>query len=67
MSKKRYEFTYSEGGQPADMMTALGQLGRTGWELVNVIYDTKETKYVAFLKKKVRLGKSHKDEEEEKS
>jgi len=64
VSKKRYEYIYTEGGQPADMTPDLEKYGRAGWELVSVVFDTKETKYVAFLKKKVRVGKArHEDED----
>lgn len=65
MSKKRYEYTHVEGSQPADMTQSLDQLGKGGWELVNIVFDAKDTRYVAFLKKKVRLGKSHKDDDSE--
>jgi hypothetical protein len=63
VSKKRYEYTFAEGDKPTDMTPAMEQFGRAGWELVNVVFDSKETKYVAFLKKKIRLGKAHHEEE----
>ena len=64
MSKKRYDVTYTEGQQPADMTPEFEKLGRSGWELVSVVFDTKATKYVAFLKKKIHLKKSHHADED---
>lgn len=63
MSKKRYEYTHAESDQLDAIAPAIEKLGREGWELVSVVFDSKETKYVAFLKKKVRLGKSHERDE----
>jgi hypothetical protein len=59
VSKKHYEYKFTEGAKPGEVITEIEPLGRSDWELVSVVFDTKEAKYVAFLKKKVRLGKKH--------
>ena len=59
MSKKSYEHKAVEGGTAAEVVEQVAELGRSGWEMVSVIYDSEARKYVAFLKKKIRHGKSH--------
>jgi len=58
MSKKSYEHKAIEGGTAAEMIEQASELGRGGWEMVSVVYDADARKYVAFLKRKVRHGKS---------
>ena len=58
MSKKTYEHKAVEGTSSTDVVEKADELGRGGWEMVSVIYDSDARKYVAFLKRKVRQGKS---------
>ena len=63
MSKKRYEYSHVEAQQPEELAAEMEKSGRSGWELVNVIRNTDSKRYVAFLEKKIRLGKSHDSDE----
>jgi hypothetical protein len=58
MSKKSYDHKAIEGSTSAEVVGQAAELGRAGWEMVSVIYDSDARKYVAFLKRKVRHGKS---------
>jgi hypothetical protein len=59
VSKKSYEHQAIEGSTSQEVVAQVEELGRAGWEMVSVIYDSEARKYVAFLKKKVRHGKSN--------
>jgi hypothetical protein len=59
MSKKTYEHKAIEASTSAGVIEQAAELGRDGWEMVSVVYDQHVQRYVAFLKRKVRRGKSH--------
>jgi hypothetical protein len=59
MSKKSYEHKAIEGSTSVDVIEQVAELGRVGWEMVSAVYDTDARKHVAYLKKKLRHGKSH--------
>jgi hypothetical protein len=59
VSKKSYEHKAIEGQSPAEVVEQSAELGRHGWEMISVVYDQQAQKFVAFLKRKVRHGKSH--------
>jgi len=59
MSKKTYEHKAIEASTSAEVIKQAAELGRDGWEMVSVVYDQHVQRYVAFLKRKVRHGKSH--------
>jgi hypothetical protein len=65
MSKKSYEHQAVEADSSAELIEQTAQLGRTGWEMVSVVYDQAASKYVAFLKKKIRHGKRHHGDSDE--
>jgi hypothetical protein len=58
MSKKSFEHKSIDGGAAAELIDQSQELGRRGWEMVSVVYDSEARKYVAFLKRKIRHGKS---------
>jgi len=59
MSKKSYEHQAIEAATSAELIQQSDQLGRSGWEIISVVYEPKAEKFVAFLKKKIRHGKHH--------
>ena len=65
MSKKSYEHQAIEAATSAELIERTAELGRTGWEMVSVVYDQTASKYVAFLKKKIRHGKHHHHDDNE--
>jgi hypothetical protein len=63
MNMKSYQHKAVEVATSAEVIEQTAKLGRCGWEMISVVYDQQAQKYVAFLKRKLKLHKHHKSHE----
>ena len=58
--KKRYDYKREESTDLAELDARLAEQGKSGWELVNVVFDG--TRFIAFLKRKIKYGSKHQED-----